>query len=228
MRGLSKKILFSITGSKDKDWKSKLAKIEKHKIKKIALFLEIFKKSQREEIYNALLSSHIKKIPLVHIRNEMTKPELEFLKKNFKTKCFTIHESSFKYLKKWDGFHKNLFLELNYDNCVPENVDVSKIGGFCIDLSHFKASEEKFSKDFLYTIGRRKTRRYFRCNHLNGYSYKKNRDVHTVMKLSEFNYLKTLPKFLFGKYIALEVNNPISQQIKFKEYVVNLLGQKLI
>lgn len=224
MRSLSKRILVSITGSREEDWKFKLAEIEKHKMKKIALFVEMFEKSQRKKIYSALLSSSVKKIPVVHIRHDMTGQEFTFLEKKFKTKCFTIHESSFKHLKKWRGFYKKLFLELNYDGVVPGNVDVGEIGGFCVDLSHFKAAEEKFSEDFLYVIERRKTRGYFKCNHLNGYSYKKNTDLHTVKKLSEFNYLKTLPEFLFGKYIALEVNNGISEQLKFKEHIVRLLN----
>lgn len=223
MKNLKKRVLVSVTGNKEKDWKSKLDEIEKYRIRKIALFLECFTKKQRQKIYKALLASRIKKIPLVHIRNDMSKQELELLLKNFKVKCFTIHESSFRYLKKWNSFYKKLFLELNTDNLVPKNVNVSKIGGFCIDLSHFKVTEKKLTKDFKYIIKRKKIARYFTCNHLNGYSYKKNKDLHTVKSLKDFSYLKTLPKFLFGKHIALEVDNSISEQLKFKKHVMKLL-----
>lgn len=223
MEKLSKRILVSITGYKEKDWKSKLEEIEKHKITRIALFLEMFRKQQRSKIYSALLTSNIKEIPLVHIRNDMTKQELEFISKNFKTECFNIHENSFKHLEQWNGFYKKLFLEMNYDNHIPKKVNLNKIGGFCIDLSHFKAAEKKQSKDFEYITKRKKEKKYFKCNHLNGYSYKKNIDLHTIKSLKDFSYLKTLPKFLFGKYIALEVNNSIAEQLKFKKYVMKLL-----
>lgn len=218
------RLLVSITGTKESDWKSKLKEIENKKIKKIALFLECYPSSQRKKIYKALLSSNVKNIPLVHIRNGMKREELKFLEKNFKTKCFTIHESSFKYLKNWKGFYKKLFLEMNKDNKIPSNVDVSKIGGFCIDLSHFKSEEEIWSKEFEYIIRREKIHRYFKCNHLNGYDYKTNSDLHTITSLKQFSYLKTLPKFLFGKYIALETNNPIEQQLKFKKSIIKLLS----
>ncbi len=220
---LDKRILVSITGRTQKDWESKLKEIEDHKIKTIALFLEIYPLTQRKKIYKALLNSNIKKIPLVHIRNDMKKRELKFLAKNFKTKCFTIHEDSFKYLKNWNGFNKKLFLEMNKDNKIPSNVDVNKIGGFCIDLSHFKAEEELWTKEFEYIIRREKIHRYFKCNHLNGFDYKTNQDLHTITSLKQFSYLKTLPKFVFGKYIAIETFNSIEEQLKFKQYIIKLL-----
>jgi hypothetical protein len=208
---LSKRILVSITGNKDIHWQSKLKEIKKHRITRVALFLEIFKRPQREKIYKALLKSDIKTIPLVHIRNDMDKEELKFLAKNFKPKYFTIHEDSFDIMEKWKGYYKKLFLEMNYDNFISRKVDVSKIGGFCIDISHFKAGEEKWSKEFKYILGRRKNKNIFACNHLNGYSYKKNIDLHTIKDLKEFDYLKTF--------------NKISEQLKFKKHIIEMLGK---
>jgi len=218
-----KRILVSITGRNEKEWKNKLKEVNNYNIKKIALFLEILLKSQRKKIYAALLESGVKKIPLVHIKNDMSKEELEFLKNEFKTKCFTIHENSFGYIENWRGFYKKLFLEMDKNNKIPKNVDVSKIGGFCIDLAHFKAEEELWSKEFSYIIKREKIHKYFKCNHLNGYNYKTNSDLHTITSLKQFSYLKTLPKFVFGKYIALETFNSIEEQLKFKEHIIKLL-----
>ena len=226
MKNLQKRILVSITGSKQSDWKSKLDEIVKYRIKKIALFLEMFSKNQRNKIYKALLSSNIKRIPLVHLKNGMGKEELKFLKTNFNTKYFTIHESSFKNIEEWEGFYKRLFLEMNKDNKISKEVDVKKIGGFCIDLSHFKVEEKSWSKEFLYIIKREGVHRYFKCNHLNGYNCKTNSDLHTVTNLKQFSYLKTLPDFLFGKYIALETFNSIEEQLIFKKYIIKLLEDK--
>ena len=223
MKRLKKRILVSITGRNKKDWISKLESIKKHKIKKIALFLEMFNKKERKLIYQALILSKIKKVPLIHIRDDMNKKELKFLRKEFKTKCFTVHESSFKVIDQWKGLHKRLFLEMNKDNKIPKNVDVSKIGGFCIDLAHFKCEQRLWSKEFLYIIKRAKIPRYFKCNHINGYNFDTNKDIHKITNLNQFNYLKTLPDFLFGKYIALETFNSIEEQLKFKKYIVKLL-----
>lgn len=224
-KDFSKRIIVGITGYKDIHWQSKLKEIKKYKIVEVALFLERFKRDQRQKIYKALLNSNIKKIPLVHISNDMTKKELNFLVKHFSSKYFTIHEDSFKILKKWRGYYKKLFLEMNTDNFVSHSVKVNKIGGFCVDLAHFKVEEEKWSKEFEYIIQKRKEPNLFACNHLNGYSYKKNTDLHTIKSLKDFDYLKTLPKFLFGNKIGLECDNSISEQLKFKKYLVKMLNK---
>lgn len=222
-KNLGKLITVGITGYKDIHWKSKLAEIEKFKIDRASLFLEQFStKIQREKIYKAILSSRLKEIPLIHIRNEMDKDEISFLLKKFKNPYLTIHEGSFEYLKKWRGFHKNLYLEMNYNNSIPGNVSVEKIGGFCVDLAHFKASEERWTKEFLYEYS--KNKKYFKCNHLSGFSFKKNRDVHSPKGKEDFNYLKTLPKFIFGDVIAIEIYNSIAEQLEFKKYIIKLLA----
>ncbi|MDP2741112.1 MAG: hypothetical protein Q8O66_00270 [bacterium] len=222
---LSKKILIGITGKEGTNCLKKINEANSLDIKEVSLFLELLEKSEREKIYTALLSSKIKSIPLVHIRHDMTIDELKFLKNNFKTKYFTAHEKNFSDndIKKWKGFYKKLSLEMNFDNFVSKKVRVEKIGGFCVDLAHFKVGMEKLSQDFKYVFDRKKTKTYFDCNHLNGYDPKTNCDMHTIHNLKDFDYLKNLPNFLFGKFIALEINNSIKEQLIFKEYLINLL-----
>ena len=220
----SGKILVGITGNTEAHWKSQLREINDFKISEISLFLERYSKPQRQKIYTALLNSQIKDIPLVHIKNDMAKEELEFLAENFGSNYFTIHENSFKVLGKWQGFYKHLFLEMNTDNFVSHSVNVNKIGGFCIDLAHFKVEEEKRAKEFDYIVKRKKVSRYFACNHLNGYSPEKNVDMHTIRSLKDFDYLKTLPKFVFGSVIGLETENSISEQLAFKAYLERFLN----
>ena len=221
-------ILVSITGDTQKEWQDKLKKNNDLKIQEIALFLEIYEKNQREKIYKALLKSTIKNIPLVHIRHDMKKAELEFLQKKYKTKYFTCHEENFAHhdVEHWKGFYKHIYLEMNFDNFVSKTVQVEKIGGFCIDLAHFKCGLEKATKDFEYVFARKEIHKYFKCNHLNGWDPEKNIDMHTIESLKNFDYLKTLPKFVFGKIIALETFNSITKQLTFKKYLQDLLFKK--
>lgn len=224
-----KRISVSITGKKEKDWRDKLDEINDLKIKEVSLFLELYDKAQREKIYKALLDSKIKNIPLVHIRHDMTKDELKFLKNTYKTRYFTLHEINFQQddILKWKGFYKNLCLEMNFDDFVSKKVKVEKIDGFCVDLAHFKVGMEMLNKDFEYVFDRKENRKYFDCNHLNGWNPKTNRDMHTIHDLSNFDYLRTMPKLLFGKVIALETFNSIKEQLEFKKYLTNLLNEKL-
>lgn len=227
IKSISKRVLISITGRTEVDWRNKLIEVEKFKIRKVALFLELYTKKERKKIFEALLGSGIKRIPFVHARHDMDKEEFEFLIKNFKTKYFNIHPGAFSRLKKWRGIHKKLLLELAYTNQVRKNTDISEIGGFCIDLSHFKASEDRWTNEFEYIVKRDKIDRYFIANHLNGYSVRAKKDLHTIKSMKEFDYLKTLPKFLFGRYIALEMFNSVKEQIKFKKYLFGILKDKI-
>lgn len=224
-KDFSKNIYLSLTGETEQDWKAKMSEINSLGIKTIALFLEIYKKPQRKKIYEALEKSCVRKIPLVHIKNDMDKDELAYLCKRYNNPCLTIHEDSFKNISKWEGYYQHLYLEMNYNNNIPKNVNVDKIGGFCVDLSHFKSAEEKWSKEFEYTINRRNKKKLFKCNHLNGYSYEKNKDMHIISSLKDFEYLKTLPSFVFGDIIALEVFNSINDQIMYKKYIIDLLRE---
>jgi len=214
-------IIIGLTGKTQAEILEKIEECQKLGIKEASLFLEFIAKQDRGEIYTSLLSSKIKNIPLVHIRHDFSTDELTLLKKKFKTKYFTLHEENFAQddILKWRGFYKDLCLEMNFDNVVSKKVDVKKIGGFCVDLAHFKAGMEKLNKDFEYVFDKKNNKKYFDCNHLNGYNPKTNCDMHTIKDLSDFDYLKTLPKFLFGKVIALETFNSIEEQLKFLSYL---------
>jgi hypothetical protein len=225
-KNFEKRIIVSVTGHTAKDFEKKFTDVKKHKLRKVALFLEYATPAAKKVIYESLPKSGIKEIPLVHIRNDTKKWELEYLKKKYGSKYFTIHECSFRRLEEWNGFHKELYLEMNYDNRIWEIVNVQKIGGFCVDLSHFKAGEEKWSKDFEYVVKREGVKRYFKCNHLNGYNPKKNCDMHWIKNLKNFDYLETLPEFVFGNAIAIETYNSIEDQLKYKKYLVKLLNKK--
>lgn len=221
MIGVSKKIIVSITGKDENACIQKICEAKKLGITEVGLFLELLNKNQRQAVYDKLLGSGIKKIPLVHIRHGMTENELSFLKEKFETNYFTIHEINFQRddVLNWRSFKKNLFLEMNFDNIVSKKVKVENIGGFCVDLAHFKVAMEKLNKDFDYVYAKKDMPKYFACNHLNGWNVEKNIDMHTINDLNNFDYLKTLPDFLFGKCIALEVFNSLNEQLEFKQYL---------
>lgn len=218
-----KRILLGITGFRDKDWQEKLQDLDKLHITTISLFLERFDQRQRKEIYRALLETKIKNIPFCHLRNDMEVEELVFLESRYKTKYFSIHEKGFGFIDKWPGFEKRLYLEMNADDYISEKVIVEKIGGFCVDLAHFKIAQSSWTKEFDYTL-LKKGKVDFRCNHISGYSSEKNSDIHYAKSLKDFDYLKTLPRFLFGPVMAIEVDNGIEEQIKFKKYLVKLFN----
>lgn len=219
----SRRIYLGLTGLKNIDWQFKLEEINRLGIKEAAVFVECFEKQQRHNLYRMLLKSSIERVPFVHLRDDNTKDEIKFFIDNFGTRYFNIHEHSFDSLNQWKGYWDKLYLEMDYNSQIAKNVKVRKIGGFCVDLSHFKSAIARGSEEAYYIFAR-KNKIKFSCNHLNGYSEKERRDVHTVKTLKDFDYLATLPEWVFGKVIALEVFNSIKEQIKFKEYLVKFLS----
>jgi hypothetical protein len=219
---LRNRLYLGITGRNADDLIQKIEAIDKMEIDTAGLFLELLSKKEREKVYDALKNSAPKKFPLVHIRNGMSRDELNLLTENYGAKYLTIHETSFQYLKKWHGYFKNLFVELNFDNRLSSDVDIQRVGGFCIDIAHFKAAAEKWSKEFEYVLDRRKNEDLFKCNHLSGYSYKNNTDLHEATSLHDFDYIENIPDFILGDVVCIEVMNSISEQIGFMEYIKSL------
>ena len=223
---LSKKIYLGITGGKNIDWQSKLKEINQLGIKEAAVFLERFNGPERDNLCRFLLKSSITKVPLVHLRDDCYKNEIKFFVDNFKTQYFNIHEDSFNFLDRWRGYWDKLYLEMNYDSQIDKNVQVRQIGGFCVDLAHFKSAIARGSDEAAY-IFLKKNKIKFASNHLGGYSPEKKRDLHTITSLKDFDYLTTLPQWVFGDVIAMEVDNSIEEQLKFKEYLVKMLNGRI-
>lgn len=215
------KFYLSITGKGDIAWQSKLKEINQLGIEEVAIFLTQFKAKERENFYKFLLKSPIKRVPLVHLRDDVDKKEIDFFIKNFKTEYFNIHEEHFVILDKWKDYWGKLYLEMDYNDLIAKNVKVEKIGGFCVDFAHFKSAIARGSTEAYY-IFLRKNKAKIACNHLSGYSEEGNCDIHDATGVKDFDYLKTLPEYVFSKVIAFEINNSIKEQLEFKSYIVNI------
>ena len=219
----SKRIYLGITGGENIDWQSKLKEVNRLGIKEAAVFLERFNKQERDNLRRFLLESSIKRVPLVHLRSDTGKDEIQFFIDNFQTKYFNIHEDHFNLLNQWEGYWDKLYLEMDYNSEIGKNVKVRKIGGFCVDLAHFKSAIARGSEEAYYIfMGKNKIK--FASNHLGGYSPETKSDLHVITSLKDFDYLTTLPKWVFGDTIAIEVDNSIGEQIKFREYLIKILN----
>lgn len=218
-----KEILLSITGEKNSDWQSKLAEINELRIDRVAVFLSRFDKKERDNFYRFLSKSSVKEVPFVHLREDVTKEEVAFFIDRFRTRYFNIHEEHFKLLDHWQGYWDRLYLEMDYNSQIAKDVKVEKIGGFCVDLAHFKAALDRGAEEACY-IFLRKNKIKFACNHLSGYSPERQEDIHFITDLKEFSYLSSLPQYVFGQMMALEIDNSIQEQMKFRECISRLLN----
>lgn len=219
-------ILVSVAGRGAEALIAKIKELDRYKIDTAALFLTMVDKSERKSVYKALLESNIKKIPFVHLRNDMSIQEINFLEQNFHPSCYNIHETGFRYYHKWPKISSKIYLELSGLGKHNPAAKVEKLAGFCIDLAHFKVGEVGSSETYLYAVSKKKCKSLFVCNHLNGYDAGKNNCNHHPHTIRQFNFLKDLPPYVFGRLIALEMENPIKEQLAWRKKILAILSAK--
>ncbi|NCB21043.1 MAG: hypothetical protein EOM88_03950 [Clostridia bacterium] len=220
MKKIEDRIILGITGQKQGDWESKIYDLDKLNINKAALFLSCCKTPWRKKVYDCLLNSKIKYIPMVHLRDDMDKKEIKFLFDNFQTRYFTIHQDHFNVIEKWRGYFKYLYLEFGLPlNKINKKTDINKIAGLCVDCSHYMFEKTANMIEAKYINRRKNNKNLFGCNHLNGYSYTRNADVHHLSSVNEFSYLKGLPRYIFGEVVGLEMENSIKEQLIYLKYI---------
>lgn len=207
------------------DWRKLLAEVKKLKLKEISLFLTFADQQERARIYSALEKTDVKLIPHVHIRHDFLEEELDYLVQRYRTKAFTIHYSQYNSIKK-SRHLKKFFIETNRGPATIKSLKpFEKIGGVCVDLSHLTRFKFLFKKDYQISL---KAVEKFKvgCNHISAFDQKKRQTPHYISRLADLDYLKDLDKKFFSRYICFEIGNPIREQLKFKEYVADLLYKK--
>lgn len=206
------------------DWRKMIKDVSRLKLKEISLFLTCAGFQDRQQIYQALEKTSVQKIPHVHARHDMTEDEFDYLINHYKTKAFTIHCGYFKFVK-GSKHIKKIFIENNSGQTrIKSSNSLNQAGGICIDLSHLEHSRNRSPRDFEIVIEAAKKYK-IGCNHLsavldNGLSW------HKVKKLSELDYITKIPKSYFSKYINIELNNSIPEQLRFRKYIAKILAKK--
>ncbi|MBU0998391.1 hypothetical protein KJ570_02590 [Patescibacteria group bacterium] len=228
-----REILVSIT-TIGNGWKEKIKEIKKLKLEKVALFLTglEYRNINKKELFSLLDDTSIKEIPFVHLMNKNTPEDIKYLSKRFKTKVFNIHsEKQYSLKYNLSQFKKSIYIE-NIFRYVPDIKEIEQFAGVCIDISHLEIAKYRYPKIYEKTI-KALDQVKCGCNHIS--SYKENaiedaryikKSSHFFTNLSQFDYLLGYPKKYFSNLIALELENPISEQLKARKYIINLLKNK--
>jgi hypothetical protein len=227
-----RRILLSVTTTEKSTWERKIADVISLGISEIAAFPTCLNESERTRMYKLLENSTVKKIPFVHLRSDMKPEELDYLIDRFKTESFNIHSEN-EYPLKYDysEYKDKIYIENVYES-FDEN-EIRNYAGICLDLSHLEGrrlSDVNKYKNEIKVIEKFK----IGMNHIS--SVKKiehmdeNRviryDSHELKDLSELDYLKNFPIRYFAEIIAIELNNPIKEQIEVRDYVINIIDKK--
>ena len=231
-----RKILPTITTTKNSDWEEKIREINEMELNEVALFPTCLNIAARKKLYKLLKASSVKSIPFVHLRGDMTLEELDYFVQEYGTNTFNIHSrSEYPIPKQYLKYKDIIFIE-NVFNPLNEE-ELKNLSGICLDLSHLEndkiTEREKFEHNLKvlekYPIG---------CNHIS--CLKKVSHVETITfahqdvirydehffeDFSELDYLKSYPLKYFSSVIALELENNIKEQLKVKEYLEKIYAE---
>lgn len=235
---MAKKILLGLTTIAEGEWKNKIEEIDKLGLEEIALFPTCLNLAERKELYQLLEKTKLKRIPHVHIRNDMEIFELDYLTSRFKTEVFNLHpeNSDYPFLVDYEKYSKNIYVE-NNSKGTPTKNDLKKYAGLCLDLTHWEAAirektegnktgerlknladKHKIGVNHISAVKPKKIHIYDRFNGKNIFCY----DSHRLDSLSEVDYVKKYKNYL-ADIISIELENSLKRQLEVKKYLEKIL-----
>ncbi|MBI2450663.1 MAG: hypothetical protein HYV47_03990 [Candidatus Nealsonbacteria bacterium] len=213
------------------DWQSKVEEIKKIGLEEVALFPTCLNPRERGKLYDLLKGTKIKKIPFVHLRSDMAKDEIYYLIKNYHTRVFNMHtKREYPYPPDCQEYRDMIYIENTYDPF--DEKEIQEFAGICLDFAHLANS--KIFKSDMYSHNIKLIEKYgCGCNHVapaKNYSIfekevklSEGQHAHILDNLSELDYLKEFPKKYFGKFVALELENSIKEQLEAKNYISGII-----
>jgi hypothetical protein len=229
-------ILLGLTTTPKSDWREKTREIDELGLKEIALFPTFLETQDRKELYALLEKTGLKKIPHVHLRDDMEEWELDLFYNKYGARLFNIHYNQFCIDFMLNSkYRKNIFLENLSDINEFYVENVPKCGGICLDFSHWNGSI--FLKNSSYGIMEQLIRENkVGCCHISAeskevwhYINPKNgkrtpvKDDHWLSDLSQLDYVKKFINYL-PEYISIELENSFEEQLKVKNYLDKIIN----
>jgi len=230
------KILLGLTTTYGSDWRRSIREIDELQISEIALFPTCLKAVERKEYFLELEKTSLKSVPFTHVRTDMSRNEINFLRDKYNCHLFNIHVDDLteKFLSDVKDIKDEFFVE-NGENYQINDVFweiASKIGGLCVDFSHWH-DYGTLRKDPAYQTFREKISKYkIGCSHLSAIrsnpvlkaNLKGDTEPfysnHMLKNLHEMDYLEDYKPYL-PEICAIELSDSLTEQLKVKEYIEN-------
>jgi len=228
----NRKILPTITTISKGLWRKKIEEVKKLRLKEVFVFLTALDEKERKEFYELLKETEIEKIPFVHIRSDMKLSELDYLVENYKTELFNVHtEKQYPFVYDYSKY-KNIICIENICAFRLNEKEIKDYAGTCLDFAHLENIRLTNKKAYEHDV--KILEKYpVKCNHISAIKeisfLRKNimkYDSHYLEDLSELDYLKKYPANYFSSFIAIELENSIKEQLKAKDYILDLLKNK--
>lgn len=212
------------------DWREAVRTSADLGLDRFSMFMTGIGPEERRECY-ALLRERQRhgrlEIPFVHARHDMRADEYRMFMSEFGTERFNLHPLRKAPLS--NGDLPDDLRELIYIENVGKLLesDLAGFAGICLDISHLEITRRVYPDYFpelcalieKFPIG---------ANHVSAYETDERadgcNDKHYFETLSELDYVYHYPPTYFGKYVAIELTNPLSEQLTVKSLLEKHLG----
>ncbi len=229
------KLLLTITTTKGSNWKEKIREVNDLKIEEVAVFPTVLDKAERKVLYDILANSSIKRVPLVHLRNDMDVKELDLFVQKYDTQIFCTHSEREYPANKEILKYRELICIENTPKAPYNEDEIKKYGGICLDFSHLE--NDRILNPELYDRQVEILNKFpVKCNHISaikkeftfidGKSRELRYDSHHLNDLAELDYLRNYPLRYFSNFCAIELDNKLSEQMEAMDHINKFMGER--
>jgi len=227
---LLKDRIFPTITTISKNWREKIKEVGKLGLEEVCFFPTCLKEKERKITYRLLKKINIKRIPVVHLREDMKAEELDYLIENYQTRAFVRHSQlEYPLIYNYSKYRNIIYIE-NVFHLFKEK-ELEHFGGICLDFAHLENDRLSNKRRFgsilktieKYPIGVNHISAIKKVAHQDVFKKIPRYDSHRFENLSEFDYLKKYPKNYFSNLIAIELENSIKDQLLAKDYIANIL-----
>jgi hypothetical protein len=217
-------------------WREKIAELEPLGIRQVGLFVTGLQKAERKGCYRELLAlreHHPFSISFVHAVSDMDDAEYAFLRHEFGTRWFNLHP-----LREFPLIHPlsdetRSFITIE-NSCFVDLIQIQDLQGFaglCIDIAHLEDTRLVNPSGYGQILELCEAFPV-RANHISASitpasevyrGFPKHSSHHLAAEV-ELNYLSQMPKEVVGEVVALELENPLAEQLRLVEIVQTRLA----
>lgn len=202
-----------------------LEALRKSGVRRIALFPTVLDRAERQGLYRELGGIPGLRIPHVHLRTDFDEAEMDYLARTFTTEVFNIHPQKSVHAfgpvpRQWAS---RIYVENTQDP--PEDAELSELGGICIDYSHLESARRLGWAGYVETVESQLRRFPIGCCHIAAIregdpnAWNGGPDHHNFERLSDFDYMTDYTWALPKRWLSLELENPLEEQLEAVAYL---------
>ncbi|MFW5744029.1 MAG: hypothetical protein ACOC2D_12210 [Spirochaetota bacterium] len=226
------KILPGLTSTESDRIPAFVEALRRSDVRAIALFPTVLDPAERNELYRDLAAIPGLTIPHVHLRTDCTPDEMRFVAEQFGTELFNIHprKSRHPFGEVPSDYASRVYVE-NVE-IAPEDDELAALAGICPDYSHLESARLMGSTEYAATVERQLGSYPIGCCHVAGIRagepnvWNGGPDHHNFRSLADFDYMARYVDVLPARWISLELENPLDEQLEAARYLERLLGDR--